>query len=246
MISLSALEKVFSTTHAGLGPITTSFSPGEWVTLLGPSGSGKTTLLKIIAGLEEKSGGSLSNPFTSDETSFVFQEPALLPWSSVIENIILPLTLRKVPRAEACTRAKPWIQKLGLSDFINVKPHELSGGLKMRVSLARALVTEPKLLLLDEPFAALDEPIRIELGIELRSLFLQFKPTVIMVTHSITEGLWLADRAIILHGRPGVIAWDEKINLGLDRPLRLRGEPEFLKKVEMCFELLKNQGSASR
>jgi len=239
MIKLGLLEKVYSNTGAGLSPITTDFKAGEWVTILGPSGSGKTTLLKLIAGLEEKSGGKLENPFTPVETSFVFQEPALLPWKSVVENVILPLTLRNTSTEEAKKRAEPWLQKLGLTRFQHAKPHELSGGLKMRVSLARALVTEPKLLLLDEPFAALDEPIRIELGIELRMLFRQLKPTILMVTHSITEGLWLADRAVVLQGKPGRVIWDEQVNLGADRPLSLRGEPEFLKKVETCFGLLK-------
>ena len=241
MIKVASLEKVYSATGAGLGKVSINFETGEWVTLLGPSGSGKTTLLKLIAGLEEKSGGLLENGFSTADTSFVFQEAALLPWKSVTENVILPLTLRGVSETTAIARAKIWLDKLGLTSFQNARPHELSGGLKMRVSLARALVTEPKLLLMDEPFAALDEPIRIELGIELRKLFVQLKPTVILVTHSITEGLWLADRALILKGKPGVIVWDEKINLGAERPLKLRGEPEFLKRVEACFDLLKNK-----
>jgi NitT/TauT family transport system ATP-binding protein len=246
MIRFRALEKVFSGTGAGLGSVSTVFNEGEWVTLLGPSGSGKTTLLKLIAGLEQKSSGDIESSFSAEATSFVFQEPALLPWKSVLENIILPLTLRGMPSHEAKSKADPWLHKLGLDSFRNIRPHELSGGLKMRVSLARALVTEPKLLLLDEPFAALDEPIRIELGIELRNLFQQLKPTIIMVTHSITEGLWLADRAVVLQGRPGKVIWDEKINLGPSRPLSLRGDPEFLKKVETVFGFLKNQeGSQS-
>ena len=241
MIKMDQLEKVYSGTRAGLSQLSTTFLPGEWVTLLGPSGSGKTTLLKLISGLETQSSGQLENPFLASETSFVFQEPALLPWKSVMDNIILPLTLRKSSIAEAKKKAEPWLAKLGLRDFALARPHELSGGLKMRVSLARALVTEPKLLLMDEPFAALDEPIRIELGIELRNLFCQLKPTIIMVTHSITEGLWLADRAIILKGRPGKVVWDQKMSLGDARPLKLRGDPEFLKQVEACFSLLKNQ-----
>jgi NitT/TauT family transport system ATP-binding protein len=240
MIKLSKLEKVFSSTGAGLGATTTDLGEGEWVTLLGPSGSGKTTLLRLIAGLEKKSAGTLEKSFATKEISYVFQEAALLPWKSVMENVILPLILRGVSSVEAKTRAEPWLKKLGLVSFANARPHELSGGLKMRVALARALVTEPKLLLMDEPFAALDEPIRMELGMELRKLFIELKPTIILVTHSITEGLWLADRAIILNGKPGQIIWDEKINLGAERNLALRGDPEFLKRVETCFDLLKN------
>ena len=156
----------------------------------------------------------------------------------MIENVTLPLTIRGESFTKAAERAKPWLQKLKLSDFANVYPHQLSGGLRMRVSLARALITEPKLLLLDEPFAALDEPIRIELGIELRTLFNHYKPTVIMVTHSITEGLWLADRVLVLRGRPGKVVIDELVNLGAERPLKLRGLPEFTRQVESCFEAL--------
>ena len=241
MITFDHIQKVYRATSAGLGEISTQFKKGEWVTLLGPSGSGKTTLLKLIVGLETPSGGKIKNPYQINETSFLFQEPALLPWKNVVENITLPLALRGIPLASALIRAEPWLIKLGLNDFKKALPHELSGGLRMRVSLARALITEPKLLLLDEPFAALDEPIRIELGMELRALFQQLKPTVIMVTHSITEGLWLADRVIVLQGRPGKIIWDEEVKLGEVRPLKLRGDPEFLKKVETCFEFLKNQ-----
>jgi NitT/TauT family transport system ATP-binding protein len=196
--------------------------------------------LRLIAGLEKKTTGSLENSFATKDISYVFQEAALLPWKSVMENVILPLNLRGVATPAAEKRAAPWLAKLGLTDFANTRPHELSGGLKMRVALARALVTEPKLLLLDEPFAALDEPIRIELGIELRKLFIELKPTIILVTHSITEGLWLADRALVLKGKPGQIVSDEKINLGAERTLALRGDREFLKRVETCVDLLKN------
>ena len=239
MITLRGLDKVYPATEAGIAGISTKFIPGEWVTLLGASGSGKTTLLKLIAGLEDKSGGTLENSYLAAETSFVFQEPALLPWKSVIGNVTLPLMLRGMSEPLANEKAAPWLEKLGLTPFQNVKPHELSGGLRMRVSLARAMVTEPKLLLLDEPFAALDEPIRIELGILLRNLFLQTKPTVILVTHSITEGLWLADRALILRGRPGTISWDEKINLGDERPLKTPGRARIFAKSRSVLRAFK-------
>ena len=186
MIQFQRLERIFDQTGAGLAPLTLQVQDGEWMALLGSSGSGKSTLLKLVAGLEEKSGGSFASPFQSKEISFVFQDPALLPWLSVIDNIILPLRLRGVAFDAAVKKAETWLQKLKLKRFEQSFPHELSGGLKMRVSLARALITEPKLLLLDEPFASLDEPIRIELGLELRELWRGLKPTIIMVTHSIT------------------------------------------------------------
>jgi NitT/TauT family transport system ATP-binding protein len=237
VITLDSLSKTWG--KAGLGPISTRIHEGEWVTLLGPSGCGKTTLLKLIAGLETKSSGQIDSPYRRDEISYVFQEPALLPWLSAAENIALPLTLKGVSIKEAMTKAEPWIEKLKIGNFLKHHPAELSGGLKMRVSFARALIKSPKLLLLDEPFAALDEPIRIELGMELRELWKTLNPTILMVTHSITEGLWLSDRALIFQGQPGRVILDTPMDLGRDRPLSLRGDPRFLKRVEDCFELLK-------
>lgn len=242
MIRLQSVSKIYPRTERGLGAVTAEIEKGEWVTLLGPSGSGKTTLLKLIAGLESETSGRLENPYQVSETSYVFQEAALLPWLSVIENIALPLTLKAVPLARARKDAEHWVEKLRLNALLESYPHQLSGGQKMRVSLARALITKPKLLLLDEPFAALDEPIRIELGIELRALWMELKPTVFMVTHSITEGLWLADRVLLFQGQPGKVILDEKIPLGKERPLETRGEPQFLSMVRSCFDQLKTDG----
>ena len=239
MIRFEELQKIYLKTGAGLGSITASIPNGQWLSFLGPSGCGKTTLLKIISGLEQKSAGEFSLDFTHSEMGFVFQESALLPWKNTIENIILPHTLRGLSRARAEELARPWIQKLKLTGFERNYPRELSGGMKMRVSLARALVMNPKLLLLDEPFSALDEPIRMELGLELRELFQNLKPTILMVTHSITEALWLSDRVMVFQGQPGRVVLDELLPFGAHRPLHLRGNPEFLKKVEQCFSLLR-------
>lgn len=239
IIRFESLEKIYPQTQAGLGAVNATLAPAQWVSFLGPSGSGKTTLLKLVAGLEENSGGKLIRPYASSEIGFVFQEAALLPWKTVRENIILPLVLRGVSNEKASAEAQPWLHKLKLEKFAESYPHQLSGGLKMRVSIARALVTNPKLLLLDEPFAALDEPIRIELGLELRELFKTLKPTILMVTHSITEAVWLSDRIMVFQGQPGKVVLDETLSFGVDRPLALRGTPEFLQKVEKCFHLLR-------
>jgi NitT/TauT family transport system ATP-binding protein len=238
-IRFEGLQKIFTQTGAGLDSITAEIEPGEWVSFLGASGCGKTTLLKLVAGLEASTGGKLIQPYPSKELGFVFQESALLPWKTVKQNIMLPLVLRGVDPKVAFQQAEPWVEKLKLQRFLQSYPHELSGGLKMRVSLARALITNPRLLLLDEPFASLDEPIRIELGLELRELFKTYKPTILMVTHSITEALWLSDRVMVFQGQPGRLILDEKINLGADRSLALRGRPEFLRQVEQCFNLLR-------
>ena len=242
MIQFESLSKIFPETKAGLKEISTVIPEGQWLTLLGPSGCGKTTLLRMVGGLETPSAGVLKNPYLQSEMSFVFQEAALLPWKTVLDNITLPLILKRQSLNHAKEAAAPWIEKLKLGHFVDRYPHELSGGLKMRVSLARALISKPKLLLLDEPFAALDEPIRIELGLELRELWKNLNPTVLMVTHSITEGLWLADRVLVFQGQPGKIILDQKIELGIDRPLEVRGSKVFLETVEQCFQLLSGKG----
>jgi NitT/TauT family transport system ATP-binding protein len=242
MIRFQGVTRIFPKTGAGIGEFTGGISTGEWVTLLGPSGCGKTTLLRLMAGLEIPTSGGISNPFPVRERAFVFQESALLPWLTAIENVMLPLRIRGISVDEARSRADTWLEKLRIARHGDSRPDELSGGMKMRVSLARALVTDPRLLLLDEPFAALDEPIRIELGLELRDLFRSLRPTIVMVTHSITEALWLSDRVMLFQGQPGRLALDQKVDLGEERTLAQRGEPRFAAQVEECFRLLRGTG----
>ncbi len=239
-IELSSLQKIYPESKAGLDSLTITIPDSQWISVLGPSGCGKTTLLKLIAGLEEKSGGSITQNFQKKEISYVFQDAALLPWLNVLENITLPLTLRGISISAATVEARSWIQKLKLEKFLDHYPAQLSGGLKMRVSIARALITKPKLILLDEPFGALDEPIRIELGLELRELWKTLKPTIIFVTHSITEALWLSDRALVLQGQPGKLMLDRSLPFGEDRPLALRARSDFQQQVEECFQLLRS------
>jgi NitT/TauT family transport system ATP-binding protein len=240
-ILLQNLQKIYPGSGAGLNQINISIPDAQWISLLGPSGCGKTTLLKLISGLEEKTSGTIEQNFSKKEMSYVFQDAALLPWKTVIENIVLPLTLRGASIQTAAEAAKPWLKKLKLEKFCNHYPSELSGGMKMRVSIARALITQPKLILLDEPFAALDEPIRIELGLELRELWKSFKPTILFVTHSITEALWLSDRVLVFQGQPGSVVLDRPLPFGEDRPLSLRANTEFQDRVEECFQLLRTK-----
>lgn len=238
-LELMGLTKYYTQTQVGLAPLNLSIQDSEWVSLLGPSGCGKTTLLKLVAGLETPSSGRLNSTFHRSEISYVFQDAALLPWLTVEENILLPLKLRSEDHATALDEANPWIEKLKLNRFRKSYPSQLSGGLKMRVSIARALITRPKLILLDEPFAALDEPIRIELGLEFRELWKTLRPTILFVTHSITEALWLSDRVMVFQGQPGKVILDRELKWGEDRPLSLRGSSTFQSHVEECFQLLR-------
>jgi len=239
-IELNSLQKIYPYTQVGIGPTTLSIPDAQWISLLGPSGCGKSTLLKLIAGLVPSSGGSISKSYGKKEMSYVSQDASLLPWLTVKENVILPLTLRGMSKITALKAAEYWFEKFRLGKFLDHYPVQLSGGLKMRTSVARALLTQPKLILLDEPFAALDEPIRIELGLELRALWKTLQPTIVFVTHSITEALWLSDRVLVLQGQPGRVMLDRSLDFGSDRPLQLRGSLEFQKQVEECFQLLRS------
>jgi NitT/TauT family transport system ATP-binding protein len=239
MIALQGVSKIFPGTGTGLDTLDLEFNEGEWVSLLGPSGCGKSTLLRLIAGLDVPTSGEIRHTHRKDRIGFVFQDPALLPWLTVQDNVALPLVLKGKDKREAGLLAQKELERLRIPHHSASRPHELSGGIKMRVSLARTLIRQPDLILLDEPFAALDEPIRIELGLELRDLFTTLKPTVLMVTHSITEGLWLSDRTLVLQGQPGRVVLDEKSTLTGGRTLAKRGDPEFLSMVERCFDLLR-------
>ncbi len=181
---------------------------GEFVALLGPSGCGKSTALRLIAGLSEPGGGEISvardaGRRASHAVGFVFQEPTLMPWASVFENVRLPLRLARAPRPEADARVRAALDGVGLAEFADAFPRELSGGMRMRASLARALVTDPDILLMDEPFAALDEITRFRLNDDLLALWRRLGMTVIFVTHSVFESVYLAERVVVMTPRPG-------------------------------------------
>lgn len=222
VVSLRSIGKVFSNGTVALKDMNLDVRPGEFVSLLGPSGCGKSTVLRLIAGLGEASSGTIEWPAArhdrhgrvDHEIGFVFQEPTLMPWATVFKNVWLPLRLKGQSRSATRERVMNALEMVGLEGFADAYPRELSGGMKMRVSIARALVTRPKLLLMDEPFAALDEITRFKLNNDLLRLWEGFGWTVIFVTHSVFESVYLSSRIVVMAARPGRVVAD----LGIDAP----------------------------
>ena len=221
--------------HA-LGNVSFDIRPQEFVCVLGPSGSGKSTLLRILAGLLAPTSGTFS--FTGGSTSLsvsgqqpqigvVFQQSNLMPWRTVLENITLPLELEGVNSGEARTKAQELIDLVGLQGFESTWPRDLSGGMAQRVAIARALIHDPDILLLDEPFGSLDALTRERMWSELSSIWQARQKTVLMVTHSISEALFLADRVLVLTQRPGSIKLDLRVDLPRPRPEEIRYTAHF-------------------
>jgi NitT/TauT family transport system ATP-binding protein len=205
-IQLRAAEKRYDTNVLALGPIDLTIASGSFVALLGTSGCGKSTALRLIAGLAQPSAGRVE--MAAQRVGFVFQEPTLMPWASIRGNVGLPLKLQSMPAAQADARIDRALTQVGLQDFAHAMPRELSGGMKMRASLARALVTDPDVLLLDEPFAALDEITRFKLNDDLLDLWRTLGKTIVFVTHSVFESVYLAERVVVMTPRPGRISAD--------------------------------------
>jgi NitT/TauT family transport system ATP-binding protein len=223
--------------------------PGSFVALLGPSGCGKSTLLRFVSGLAAPNSGSITLSSangtpraTKPKLAFVFQDAQLLPWRSVIDNVALPLELQGTSRAEARERARRPLSEVELADVLDRFPDQLSGGMRMRVSIARALVTEPALLLLDEPFAALDELTRQRLDERLRRLWLARRMTVVFVTHSLAEAAFLAERALVMSRRPGRIILDQRLDLPEERAMDLRTTPAFVEQTALLYRALAEHG----
>ncbi len=213
VVALHGAEKTYANGTRALLPVSLQVQAGEFVTLLGPSGCGKSTLLKMVAGLLPASAGAVQRA-SARALSFVFQEPTLMPWASVQANVRLPLDLAGVPRGASLPRVRQALQRVGLHGFEKALPRELSGGMQMRVSIARGLVTEPALLLMDEPFGALDEITRQRLDSDLLALWQAQQLTVMFVTHSIYEAVFLSSRVLVMAARPGRVV-DEFI---IDEP----------------------------
>jgi NitT/TauT family transport system ATP-binding protein len=233
LLALHSVGKTFPTGTQALADLDFGVGAGEFLSLLGPSGCGKSTALRIIAGLTAPSQGRvdwLAAGMSADKTSrigFVFQEPTLMPWASVFDNVALPLVLKRAAGPTVTNRVAAVLERVGLAKFAKAFPRELSGGMRMRVSIARALVTEPKLLLMDEPFAALDEITRFKLNNDLLQVWQATGTTVIFVTHSVFESVYLSNRILVMSARPGRIAAELAIEAPYPRDQNFRTSAEY-------------------
>lgn len=243
-INLRGIRRVFDNGVVTLDGLDLDVPAGQFLAILGPSGCGKSTLLRLIAGLDQPQAGSVAVMRGGDrDIAYVFQDAHLLPWRNVLGNVSLPLELMHWDRRARLDASRRAIELVGLSDATERYPNQLSGGMKMRVSLARAMVTRPKLLLLDEPFAALDEITRQTLDEQFRALWATAGMTVIFVTHSTSEAAFLAERAIVLSRRPGRIVEDRPIELPAERTAELRGTSDFARETRALYEALQRGGA---
>ena len=242
LLALENVEKRYDNGTLALQGVNLEIGACEFVSFLGPSGCGKSTALKMIAGLLQVTTGRIAWAETAanhssdhaTDISFVFQEPTLMPWTKVFENVWLPLRLKGITRTQAQPQIEAVLAKVGLSQFANVYPRELSGGMKMRVSIARAMVTQPRLLLMDEPFAALDEMTRFKLNNDTLALWTAQQFTTIFVTHSVYESVYLSNRIIVMAARPGRVIADLKIDEPYPRSDSFRSTPRY---AQWCVEV---------
>jgi len=215
-----------------LGPFSLTVEPGEIVAIVGPSGCGKSTALRLLAGLEQPTSGEAERAVGRGKTALVFQAPTLMPWADAAANVDLPLKLAERPKGERAERVAHALRRVGLADAAKAFPSELSGGMAMRVSLARALVTEPRLLLLDEPFAALDGLTRRRLVEDVHRLWESTKPAIVFVTHDVDEAVYLASRVVVMTRVPGRNAAEVAIDAPAPRPQGFRATALFRDAVE--------------
>jgi len=241
IVALRGVAKAFASGMMALEDFDLAVRPGEFLTLLGPSGCGKSTALRLIASLSEPTRGTIEwsdGGTRADQIGFVFQEPTLMPWASVSANVHLPLKLAGIGREEAAPRIGEALASVGLTAFAPAYPRELSGGMKMRVSIARALVTKPDLLLMDEPFAALDEITRFKLNNDLLALWQALGKTVIFVTHSVFESVYLSSRIVVITSRPGRVFKELVIDAPQPRTETFRTSAEYAGYCRVASEML--------
>ena len=239
LIQLQHVDKRFDSGLQALSDVSLGVRPGEFVALLGPSGCGKSTVLRLAAGLESPSAGQVLAPALqangASDTAFVFQEPTLMPWASVFDNVWLPLRLQGRSRAEAAPLVRAVLARVGLAEFEAAYPAQLSGGMKMRASIARALVTRPRVLLMDEPFAALDDITRQALNADLLDWWrADGAMAALFVTHSVAEAVFLSQRVLVMAARPGRVVAELAIDMPYPRPAAWRHTPAF---AEACRQL---------
>jgi NitT/TauT family transport system ATP-binding protein len=242
LVSVANVQKTYFTRQASVQAVASAsvdVARGEFVSLLGPSGCGKSTLLMMIAGLEQPTGGSIwlggaevKQP--RRDIGIIFQDATLLPWKSALDNVLFPIRILKLPIAPYRRRAKELLAMVGLSDFEDKKPAQLSGGMRQRVAICRALIHDPDILLMDEPFSALDAITRDQMNVALSEILETYRKTVIFVTHSIREAAFLSDRVVVMGGRPSSIVLDMKMPFGRPRRLDIEETPEF---VAVCRQL---------
>jgi NitT/TauT family transport system ATP-binding protein len=246
LVAVRNVSKQFANGTLAIRGVNLEVAAGEFVSLLGPSGCGKSTLLRIIAGLIEPSSGSVEWPGSGRAVpgapprslGFVFQDPTLLPWASALRNVMLPLRLAGVASEQAQARAAEMMALVGLAGFERAYPRELSGGMRMRVSIARALVTRPDILLMDEPFAALDEITRHKLNDDLLALWWRHRFTVIFVTHSVFESVYLSARLVVMAARPGRVMADFPVDAPYPRDSLFRTSAEYAQLCRVASEAL--------
>jgi NitT/TauT family transport system ATP-binding protein len=242
-IHLAAVRKRYGE-HAAISDATFDVMPGELVSLVGPSGCGKSTLLKVLAGLHPHDGGELrigsaTHPFNpAQDVGMVFQAPLLLKWRRVLQNVLLPAEILGLPHAEARARAKHLLELVGLTGYEDKYPYELSGGMQQRAAIARALVHDPKLVLMDEPFGALDALTREKMNLELLRIWQEARKTIVFVTHGISEAVFLGTRVVVLTAGPARMADNFEVELAHPRTLDMKTHERFGDYTRRIYRLL--------